>query len=163
MTEAGTLARARAFADRVATHIRGGCHQLGACAKAGLPWRTHMRWMAADAAEGSDLAYYQSQVLDALEDQRQASLKAGAKAVEDADPSKANAAFNVWKLGHDGRFKRFETHDSEATKVELTGAEGGPLAVAAVPASREQALDMLRAQAARDPLLAAELKKLTGG
>lgn len=155
--------RARALADVVAGHIREGAHQLGACAKAGLPWRTHMRWLSADVEEGSDVAYYQCQVIAALDEQRKASLEEGAAVVEAAHPAKANAALRVWEFNHEGRFRRFQEHDAPKSQIELTGAEGGPLTVAAVPASREQALDMLRAQAARDPLLAAELKKLTGG
>lgn len=47
-------------------------------------------------------------------------------------------------------------------KLEHSGPGGGAIPVSSVPATREQALEQLRAQAKKDPALAAELKALTG-
>jgi len=45
-------------------------------------------------------------------------------------------------------------------RLEHTGAGGKPIALTAVPATREQAVDALRLAKARDAALAADLKKL---
>ena len=49
-----------------------------------------------------------------------------------------------------------------ARKHEHSGPGGGPIPHSEVPATREQALEALKAQAKRDPALAEELKKLGG-
>lgn len=48
-------------------------------------------------------------------------------------------------------------------KVENTGANGGPIEVTSVPASEDEVLAMLKAEAGKNPRLREELKKLGGG
>jgi hypothetical protein len=50
-----------------------------------------------------------------------------------------------------------------ARKLEHSGPGGAPIALQGIPVTREQALDQLRAEAAKNPELAAELKRVTGG
>lgn len=105
-------------------------HQLGVCAKLGIPWRTHMDWMAARVEPGTDLADYQSAVLAALDEQRRLDLENGQSLLDNCHPAKANAQFNMFKFRHENRFRRFYS-DEEASapkqQVELTGKDGGPV------------------------------------
>lgn len=101
-------------------------HQLGVCAKLGIPWSTHMTWMGKDADPDSDVAQYQSIVLGALDDQRRLDLDGGQTQLDNAHPAKASAQFNMFRFQHENRFRRFYG-DQEVKKVELTGKDGEPL------------------------------------
>lgn len=161
-----TLARAHACAvwgERMAVHIRAGTHQLGACGKVGIPWHAHMLWMRRAAEPGTPECDYQSAILAALSDAREQALKDAEIAIAAAGEGKASSIANVRLHDIKGRFKRLDTHDEQPNKVELTGADGGPLATAQVDASREQAMEALRLAARTDPALAEQLKKLGGG
>ncbi len=102
-------------------------HQLGVCAELRIPWRTHMRWMATDAEEGSDVAEYQAEVMAALAKQRAKDLDDIDTAVEVAEGSKASTVWNVRKHRHESRFKRFY-EDAAPLKVAMTDSEGNDLA-----------------------------------
>lgn len=130
-------------------------HQLGCCAKLGIPWSTHMRWMASTAAEGSDLEAYQKAVLVALDEQRKRDLDEIDVQLETAEPNRIATMWNVRKHRHESRFKRF--YEADAQKVELTGAGGGPVQMTAL--TREQALAELRELAKTDPAVAGLLRE----
>ena len=113
------------FAELIA---KPDSHQLGVCGKLGINYRTHMRWLNADAEPGSDLAEYQIAVLTALDNERQLDLEGGRSQLDGCHPAKAGSYFNMFSLVHKSRFKRFyEDEDGQRHKVELTGADGGPL------------------------------------
>lgn len=99
-------------------------HQLGVCARLGIPWRTHMSWMAKDASGDDDLTAYQCEVLAGLDRQRVADLDDIDVLVEEAETGKASTLWNVRKHRHEGRFKRF--YDDPA-KLEVSGPDGGAL------------------------------------
>lgn len=101
-------------------------HQLGVCARLGIPWRTHMSWMAKDASGDADLTAYQCEVLAGLDRQRVADLDDIDVVVEAVEPGRASTIWNVRKHRHEGRFKRFY---DDPTKVELSGPGGGALQV----------------------------------
>lgn len=103
-------------------------HQLGVCARLGIPWRTHMSWMAKDASGDADLTAYQCEVLAGLDAQRVADLDDIDRVVGDAavEPGRVSTLWNVRKHRHEGRFKRFY---DDPTKVELSGPDGGALQV----------------------------------
>lgn len=105
-------------------------HQLGACGRLGIPWRTHTRWMAAQAEPGTDLADYQSEVLAALDKLRIADLKEIETAVDDAPGTHAATVWNVRKHRHESRFKRFYD-DPAKHEVELSGKDGGAIETSA--------------------------------
>lgn len=113
----------RAFAALLGEQLS---HQLGVAARLGIPWRTHGRWMAADAEPGSDLAVYQAEVLAALDRQRVKDLTEIADAVDDAPGTHAATIWNVRKHRHESRFKRFYD-DASKHEVELSGPEKGPV------------------------------------
>lgn len=116
----------RAFAGLLAESLS---HQLGVAARLGIPWRTHGRWMAADAEPGSDLAVYQSEVLAALDRQRVADLKSIESAVDDAPGTHAGTIWNVRKHRHESRFRRFYD-DASKHEVELSGPDKGAIETA---------------------------------
>jgi hypothetical protein len=103
-------------------------HQLGVCAQLGIPWRKHMRWMAADAEPGTDVADYQSEVMAALDRQRRLDLEQGQTQLDGCHPAKSGAQFNMFKFRHESRFKRFY-EETQKHEIELTGKEGGPVEV----------------------------------
>ena len=103
-------------------------HQLGVCAKLGIPWRTHMDRMAAQTEPGSDAEAYQSAILEALDRQRQLDYEDGKQLLDSAPPAKAASYFNLFKLRHESRFRRFYADDNaQKHQVELTGKDGGPI------------------------------------
>lgn len=132
-TMADTPARARAnkelgakFAHLLDTMPHS--HQLGVCAELRIPWRTHMRWMAADSDEDSDLAEYQGEVIAALARQRARDLDDIEVAVEAAEGSKTATVWNMRKHRHESRFKRFYD-EVPTTKHEHSGPDGKPIQV----------------------------------
>lgn len=131
-----TSARARRNPDaelgkRFADLLEGpDAHQIDACAALGIPWRTHMDWMAANPKQGSDLADYQSEVLKALGRQRRLDLEGGQESLDRCHPAKAGAQFNMFRFRHEARFRRFYADDS-AHKVEISGPNGGPIETSA--------------------------------
>ena len=156
-----TPARAHAclrWGEQMAACIREGSHQLGACGRVGIPFRTHMTWMSQHVEPGSHEAAYQNTILAALDEARRKSLADAETAIEAAGDGRASAIANVRLHGHRERFKRFEQHDEAASKLELSGPDGGPMAVQAVQVTREQAVAALRDAARRDPQLAAQLR-----
>ena len=105
-------------------------HQLSACTKVGIPYRTHKDWMAKKADEGSELEAYQREVLLGLIEQSAAALDAMEEAVKAAPGTHATSTFNMLKWRYENRFRSL--HDEPAQKVELTGKDGEPLANASI-------------------------------
>jgi hypothetical protein len=99
-------------------------HQLGVCARLGIPHSTHMRWMAADTETGSDLAAYQAAVLLGLDRQRMLDLEQAQEKLDQCHPAKAGAQFNMFKFSHENRFKRFYGDDAQRHEIALTGKDG---------------------------------------
>jgi hypothetical protein len=128
-------------------------HQLGVCARLGIAYASHKRWMAAEEPD-ADMAEYQAAVLVGLDNARVADLDDMAVKVEGAPGTHAGTIWNMRKFRHESRFKRFY---DEPTKVELTGKDQGPLQVEGKP-TREQALAELRELAKTDPEVAKLLK-----
>lgn len=119
-------------------------HQLGVCGRLGIPWQTHMTWMAKTPEPGSDLAEYQREVLAALDRQRVADLEDIDTTLEQAPDAKTSTLWNVRKHRHESRFRRFyEPETPLVSKVELTGKDGAPIAVTAAPPTRAQAVSEL--------------------
>ncbi len=88
-----------------------------------------MRWMAADAEAGSDLAAYQSAVLLGLDRQRVLDLENGLALLDKSHPAKAASYFNFFKHRHDSRFKRFGSDESaQKHEVALSNKDGKPIA-----------------------------------
>ena len=143
----------RRFAELLAEPLS---HQLGVCGKLGIPWRTHVRWMAADAEPDSDLAAYQCAVLEALDRQRIEDLKDIDVGVERAPGTHVGTFWNVRKHRHESRFRRF--YEDATSKVEVSGPEGAPMQHEhrqLLP--RAEALAELRKLAAEDPEIAKAL------
>jgi len=132
-------------------------HQLGVCAKLGIPYRTHAHWMAQEAEPGSDIAEYQSAVLAGLDAARRADLDDIDLAIDESEGSHVGTVWNSRKHRHDSRFKRFYEPDTQ--KVELTGKDGAPIDVRARPMTRAEALVELKQMLASDP----ELLEVTAG
>lgn len=93
-------------------------HPRSACARLGIPFRTHKHWMAQEPDEGSELEAYQRQVELALVDQEAASHVAMEQAVKDAKGSHATPMLNMLKWRHEQRFRGL--HDEPVQKIEVT-------------------------------------------
>lgn len=117
-----------ALGRRFAELLEDGSHQLGVCGKLGIPWRTHMEWMAAKPDAGSPLAAYQGAILAALDRLRMVDLEEAQTKLDGCHPAKAGAQFNLFRFRHENRFKRFYADETaQKHQVELTGKEGGPV------------------------------------
>lgn len=103
---------------------------MGVCARLRVPYSTFKDWMRAVPGEDDpDLAEFQSLVISALDQARVADIERAEQALDAAHPAKASATLNIHTFHHEKRFKRFYQGDDEpkASKVELTGKDGGPL------------------------------------
>jgi hypothetical protein len=99
-------------------------HQLGVCAKLGIPWWLHMECMAERAEPGTPVGDYQLAVLAALDDRRRADMDDMRDDVVNAPGTHVATIWNMRKHRHESRFRRFY---DEPQKVELTGKDGGPI------------------------------------
>jgi hypothetical protein len=158
VTRAGarSIEEMRTLGAAIAARLRadGSCFQEQAALAEGVLPRTYWRWL--DGEEPHHLAF-QAEVLPAVYEQAHANEEAAETAIHgERGGDTAWANWHKWKL--ERRYRRI--FGDLATKIELTGANGGPIEVVA---SREQALAALQAAAERDPALAEQIKKLGGG
>jgi hypothetical protein len=138
ITTDDTLARARGSIDRASAELAERfvellqvehAHCLGVCGQLGIPYRTYQRWMSPDGPE--DAAEFRRIVLSALDERRRRDLDDAQEAVNGAPGTHAATVWNMRKFRHESRFKRF--YEPEPAKVELTGKDGGPVAMTGVP------------------------------
>lgn len=138
---------------RIAKRIRDGAPQVHAALAEGVVARKYWRYM-----DGESEAYeaFQLEVEAAIHERAEADLVAADEAVN-GNPMLGN--WYKWKLP--ARYRRI--FGDLATKVELTGAGGGPILSANVDATDEQAAEALRLAAAKNPQLMSRIKKLLPG
>ncbi len=121
---ARTIDPSRELGERFAELLKEPhAHQIGVCARLGIPWGTHKRWMAAEDPK-DDVAAYQAAVLLGLDRARINDLKDAYEKVNDAPGTHASTVWNMRKHAHESRFRRFY---DEPTRHELTGKDGGPI------------------------------------
>jgi hypothetical protein len=120
-------------------------HQLGVCAKLGLEEWQHHEWMRSRSEATRE---YRLAVLRGLDEQRRKDLTAMATDVEEAAGTHAATILNMRKWRHESRFKRFY---DDAAKVELTGANGGPLDVRDLSKAKDADLLSLLEKTAKEP------------
>lgn len=106
-------------------------HQVGVCAKLGIDEWRHWEWMR--SKEDEHQAYRQA-VIRGLDHARIEDIKATDTAIEAADSAHCSVVWNSRKHRHESRFKRF--YEEPAQKVELSGPEGAPLQVQALPSAQ---------------------------
>ena len=114
---------------------------VGSCARAGVPFRTVQRWMAADTEERPECEAFQNVIFEAMERERVRDLddlESRLDALGGPTVAKAGALVNMTTWRHDNRFKRFYQEDDAPKKLamEHTGANGGAIKTATVNVGR---------------------------
>lgn len=123
----------RELAEEISRHLaQPKASLVGACAMAGVYYRTVKRWLAAEVTEETDpeLADFQVIVVGAMERERVRdllTLDIEFNALRGMASSKAGPLVNKHVHYHTNRFRRFYADDEAPSKVELTGKDGGPL------------------------------------
>lgn len=106
-------------------------HQLGVCGKLRIPYATYKRWLAAEPRdEQHDLRDFQGIVFEALDAARVRDMEHGRVELERCETGKASPTVNMWKFAHENRFRRFYAADTDPTRLEHSGPNGGPIETA---------------------------------